>query len=168
MMINIRDLAQKGAPVALTGVFDLSGILTGREDIQIVGKLEAELTAHSQGGLAEVEGTIRFKVHSLCSRCLTPVDETLAVPFRERFASRPDAVPQEDQDEVHLVTDDHITLDPYVEEAVWLALPLAPLCSSGCKGLCPQCGTNLNEKPCGCSNDSIDPRLAGLADFFKQ
>lgn len=168
MKINIRDLAQKSAPVALKGVFDLSGILTGREDIQIVGKLDAELTAKSQGGLAEVEGMLRFKVHSLCSRCLAPVDETLAVPFRERFASRPDAVPQEDQDEVHLVTDDHITLDPYVEEAVWLALPLAPVCSSDCKGLCPECGANLNDKPCGCSNDSIDPRLAGLADFFKQ
>ena len=99
MMISIRELAQKNASVALKGVFDLSGVFTGREDIQIVGKLEAELSAHSQGGLAEVEGTLRFKVHSLCSRCLTPVDETLTVHLRERFASRPDAVPQEDQDD---------------------------------------------------------------------
>lgn len=167
MMLNIKELTQKGAPVSLTGTLDLSDMLSGREDTVALGNLEAELTAQLKEGLAEVEGTLRFKVRTPCSRCLKPVDETLVVPFKERFASRPEVVPNEDQDEVHLIAEDHIKLDSYVEEAVWLALPLAPVCSEDCKGLCPECGANLNDGPCSCKNDKIDPRLAGLADFFK-
>jgi uncharacterized protein len=167
MMLSVKELAQKGAPVALKGTFDVSELLSGREDIVVSGNLEAELSAQSQGGLTAVEGTLRFNVRMPCSRCLKPVDETLAVPFKERFASRPEAVPNEDQDEVHLITQDHIKLDSYVEEAVWLALPLATLCSVECKGLCPECGINLNEETCGCGKNKIDPRLAGLANFFE-
>lgn len=167
MMLNIRELTQKGGSIALTGTFDMSGMLSGREGAEALDKLAAELTAWSKGGLTEVEGTLRLNVRMLCARCLKPVEETLSIPFRERFASRPEAVPHEDQDEVHLIAEDHIKLDPYVEEAVWLGLPMAPVCSADCKGLCPDCGTNLNESSCGCRTGKIDPRLAGLADFFK-
>jgi uncharacterized protein len=43
-----------------------------------------------------------------------------------------------------------------------LALPVKPLCRPDCKGLCPECGKNLNEGACGCSPDTGDPRLAAL------
>lgn len=151
----------------MTGAFDLSGMLSEREGVIAQDKLAAELTAESKGGLIAVEGTLRFNVRMACARCLKPIEQTLAVPFRERFASRSEAIPNEDQDEVHLIAEDHIKLDSYVEEAVWLALPLAPVCSADCKGLCSECGSNLNDGPCGCRKDPIDPRLAGLADFFK-
>lgn len=167
MMLNIRELTQKGGSIDLTGTFDTSGMLSGREDAVELEKLAAELTAESKGGLAEVQGTLRVNFRVACSRCLKPVDETLAIPFRERFAFRAEVVPHEDQDEVHLIAEDHIKLDPYVEEAVWLALPLAPVCSDDCQGLCPECGSNLNDEPCSCRKETIDPRLAGLADFFK-
>ena len=42
------------------------------------------------------------------------------------------------------------------------ALPVNPLCKTDCKGLCPQCGTNLNNGTCGCIPDEGDPRLAVL------
>lgn len=167
MILSIRELTLKGSPVSLSGTFDLSRILKEREDILSVGKVEAELTAVSERGLTQVEGTLTFPIEMPCSRCLQPVKETIAVPFMERFASRPEAVPKEDQDEVHLISEDHIKLDSYVEEAVWLALPLAPVCREDCEGLCPECGTNRNNGACGCGTEKIDPRLAGLADFFK-
>ena len=49
-----------------------------------------------------------------------------------------------------------------VETETTLALPMKPLCSEGCKGLCPQCGTNLNAASCDCSPAWKDPRLARL------
>lgn len=168
MMLSIKELKQKGHPVALSGTFDLSRILADREDIKAVGPLEATLTAEMREGLAEVEGMLKLPVEMPCSRCLQPIKETIDVPFLERFASRPEAVPKEDQDEVHVIPEDHIKLDPYVEEAVWLALPLAPVCREDCEGLCPDCGTNRNNGACGCNSEKIDPRLAGLADFFKR
>ena len=55
-----------------------------------------------------------------------------------------------------------IDLDPIVREQVLLALPAYPVCNEGCKGLCPVCGANLNERECGCDRHVPDPRWAGL------
>jgi uncharacterized protein len=55
-----------------------------------------------------------------------------------------------------------IDLDPIVREQVLLALPGYPVCQEGCKGLCPVCGANLNERDCGCDRRVPDPRWAGL------
>lgn len=55
-----------------------------------------------------------------------------------------------------------IDLDPIVREQVLLALPASVLCREDCKGLCPQCGQNLNEAECGCERKVVDPRLAVL------
>ena len=61
-----------------------------------------------------------------------------------------------------------IDLDPLVEEQVLLALPAYPVCEEGCKGLCPVCGQNQNEKACGCDRHVPDPRWAGLAKFRRE
>ena len=44
-------------------------------------------------------------------------------------------------------------------ETLITALPAALVCSPDCKGLCPQCGANLNKGPCGCRKDTKDPRF---------
>ncbi len=58
-----------------------------------------------------------------------------------------------------------IELDPLVEEQIALAVPEYPVCQEGCKGLCPVCGQNQNEKACGCDRHVPDPRWAGLEKF---
>jgi uncharacterized protein len=58
-----------------------------------------------------------------------------------------------------------IDLDPIVREQVLLALPMNAVCREDCKGLCAQCGQNLNEKQCGCEKKVIDPRLAPLMNI---
>jgi uncharacterized protein len=55
-----------------------------------------------------------------------------------------------------------IDLDPIVREQLLLALPGYPVCQESCKGLCPVCGANLNERDCGCDRRVPDPRWAGL------
>lgn len=47
-------------------------------------------------------------------------------------------------------------------EELSLALPVKPLCRRDCKGVCPSCGKNLNDGPCGCGESEGDPRLAAL------
>lgn len=168
MKLSLKEVAAKGSPVLLSGTFDLSDHLSEHKDITSFGTVKAELAAHLAHGLTTVEGTLTLPMETRCSRCLKPISETLVIPFREVFAERPEMIPKEELDEVHLVSEDQIQLEPYVEEAVWLALPYAPVCSQDCKGLCPVCGKNRNTDPCGCNTEKIDPRLAGLADFFKQ
>ncbi len=62
-------------------------------------------------------------------------------------------------------TDLRVDISEPIRQTAILSLSLKPVCSEGCKGLCPQCGTNLNEQTCGCVKESIDPRWEGLRDL---
>ncbi|WJH33236.1 DUF177 domain-containing protein [Paenibacillus aurantius] len=171
MLLNLKEWNTKDHTVQWKDKLDLSDFLKERQDLSKFGTLEADLEAASKDGIIEVAGTLTLPVTMLCSRCLTEIDEVLTIPFRERFTQRTELIPQdneESEEEVHLVKEDRLDLRPYVEENVWMALPYIPLCSEACKGLCPTCGQNRNTDPCGCSQEKVDPRLAGLADFFNQ
>jgi len=58
--------------------------------------------------------------------------------------------------------DEEIDLSELLREQFYLVLPMKPLCRPDCKGLCSQCGVNLNIETCQCSVQWEDPRLAGL------
>jgi uncharacterized protein len=61
-----------------------------------------------------------------------------------------------------------IDLDPIVREQLVLALPSYPVCKDSCKGLCPVCGANRNDRECGCDPHVPDPRWAGLKNVKLQ
>ncbi len=71
-----------------------------------------------------------------------------------------------DGDAYILTPEERLDLDELVREDILLDLPSKYLCSPDCKGLCPKCGKNLNEGPCGCENDEIDPRLEILKSLL--
>ena len=83
------------------------------------------------------------------------------------------AAPEDmDEDEFDVLPADKvIDLEPLITAALLLEFPLIPLCDEECKGLCPQCGANLNEGPCGCEpaaddDDDMPPNpFAALKDF---
>ena len=58
--------------------------------------------------------------------------------------------------------DEQIDLGQLVLEQFYLAVPMKPLCRESCRGLCPECGTNLNTGTCSCMREWVDPRLEGL------
>jgi uncharacterized protein len=60
---------------------------------------------------------------------------------------------------------DEIDLSELLRESLLLELPMRPLCSDDCVGLCSVCGKNLNQGPCGCVHDDVDPRWAVLKDL---
>jgi uncharacterized protein len=61
--------------------------------------------------------------------------------------------------------DEQIDLTHLIMEQFQLALPMKALCMEACKGLCPQCGTNLNTGACDCNVKWEDPRLAALKNL---
>ena len=63
---------------------------------------------------------------------------------------------------MYLIDGQSIELDDIIIPALLLAVDFAYYCKPDCKGLCPKCGKNLNEGPCGCSTREIDSRLAVL------
>ncbi len=172
VFIHLKDLAAKGT-VRFHGTLDLHGALPVSGSLQDFGPLKVELEAHDVSGAADVSGELSIEVEQSCSRCLNPVHQSLTIPYHETFVKgeEPDEEAFEEDEESEndpvYVQDDRIELKPYLVESVMLHLPFVPLCSEACQGLCPVCGGNRNEQACGCKQDKVDPRLAGLADFFK-
>jgi uncharacterized protein len=167
MLINIKDLAITGNTRHITEQIDLTDVLNDRKDLLGFSPLKAELKAKYATGAVQVEGELYLEVDVPCSRCLKPLREHITIPFHEVFARKDADVQDEEEDDTIFVAQDRVDLNPYLMEHVVLSLPFVPLCGEECKGLCPVCGVNRNETACPCKQEKIDPRLAGLADFFK-
>lgn len=169
MRLHLRRTIQNGEPVQLSGNVPIERTIEGRTDVISASPVLAELTASpSLDGTVGVSGTLTGHLDMVCSRCLEMAHIELDIPFEERFKQREeDEADLEDDEDMILADDDVIELSPYLEEYLTLGMPSAPLCKEDCKGLCQTCGSNLNETACGCDNTVIDPRLAGLKDFFK-
>jgi uncharacterized protein len=150
------------------------------------GQGNAELDLYADGTHVFAAGTFKGHVTVACSRCVGParldIDETLRVTFMP-----PGEMPSEDNEpaaqsapgndggpgegegalvaeedlDVFAYDGEKIDLEPLFREQFVLAIPYAPLCSETCKGLCPQCGIDLNSGTCTCEKP-IDPRLAAL------
>jgi uncharacterized protein len=140
--------------VALAGPLDEAGIDPGRSVVPAGAEAECDVTLTPFSGGIDAQGTVRAPWTGLCRRCAEPVSGELTISVHERFGDEPD-------DESYPIVDDDIDLGPMVRDAIVLELPMAPLCREDCAGLCPQCGANRNEGPCGCVAPR-DPRWANL------
>jgi uncharacterized protein len=129
-------------------------------------KVTVELTIEMQTVFAR--GQIRGTTKVACSRCLGPV----ALPIRDDVLLT--FLPHDDHaegEELELTEDDldvtsyegnEIDLAPILRDQIVLSVPYAPLCQEDCKGLCPQCGAELNLGPCSCPAPDTDSRWAAL------
>ena len=73
---------------------------------------------------------------------------------------------REDNDELIVIPDGQLDLAELAGADILLELPTSMVCDEGCKGLCPECGANLNEGDCGCRPSAGDPRLAKLRELL--
>lgn len=115
-------------------------------------------------------GTVETELELSCGRCLEPFRLPVAGPFDLRYLPASAASTEAEQEvadedlETSFYSDDQIDLNELLHEQFYLALPMKPLCREDCRGLCPQCGTNLNTGTCSCDTSWQDPRLAALRD----
>ena len=123
-------------------------------------EFDLRLEAVMEGVL--VTGTAHAPLAGECARCLEPISDEIDVRFQELFVYEDHALPEED-DEVSMLQDDLVDLEPLLRDAVVLALPFQPLCTDDCPGLCPECGARLADDPDHAHEAAIDPRWAALA-----
>jgi uncharacterized protein len=117
--------------------------------------LRADVFVEAILGGVSVDGTVESPWEGECRRCLSSAGGALALEVHEVYTEGGDG------DETYPLGGDEVDLEPLVRDAVLLELPQAPLCSPTCLGLCPTCGKNLNEGPCGCERPQ-DPRWQSL------
>jgi uncharacterized protein len=121
----------------------------------------ARITRTAQGLLLQAK--MRATLPEECVRCLKSFEQSLQSEFTELYAFSQNSV----TDSGLIVPEDaHIDLAPLVREYMLLAIPISPLCSPDCKGLCPVCGMNLNEGTHHHESEEIDSRLSVLKSLL--
>ncbi len=147
------------------------------EDIEFAEPIvvEARLTNAGTEILAEVSVAGHGRV--LCTRCLRPYEWHFSFDFRHEYLPADEYEKQKnrgEQEEKEITEEvlpftvfegEVIDLEKEIRENIALQLPMRHLCRVDCQGLCPHCGTNLNEGECDCTEEEIDPRLEVLKDF---
>ena len=105
-----------------------------------------------------VDGTLAGAVKVRCDRCLEAFDLKLKSNFNVYLVVRPSGPLEEDVElldedmEVEFLKGETMDLDDIVREQIYLSVPMKCVCKSDCRGLCPQCGANLNIAPCSCKS----------------
>ncbi|WP_338865261.1 DUF177 domain-containing protein [Myxococcus stipitatus] len=180
-----EPLAQELLGTALEG--GESGQDTGFRAMR-PSRLKATLRKVSGGVL--LEGQFTAHVGSPCKRCLKDVELALPVSFnlnlvpeslvrgegftdddeksmekKERQQGETGGSFELDDADQEVFDGKTIDLDPIIREQLLLAVPMNIVCKDDCKGLCSQCGTNLNEAKCQCETKPVDPRLAPLKNI---
>jgi uncharacterized protein len=183
MFISVQDLEVK--PLQFAEELPAGRIDFGSEISQqgsLTAKGRADLVEEHHGGKQIVQdirvvGSFAGSFQLACSRCLESVREKVSEDFDLLY--RPlktvkqgeEVSINEAETEIGFYKGDGLELEDVIKEQVLLSLPVKPLCQEACKGLCPQCGQNLNMGTCNCNTKMQDPRwsaLEGLRDQLKK
>lgn len=164
MVLDVSQLIQNdGAVKELDLSISLDNMFFNGLDIVFTTPFKLKGTVKNIAGTLYLELNADVSFETQCARCLDTVSENLSFEIYEVFSK----TPVENDDEVTVLESGNIDLDDVLEKAFVGVLPISYLCSDDCKGLCPDCGCNLNHETCSCDIDNTDPRLAVLKNFFK-
>jgi uncharacterized protein len=133
------------------------GIHPFKKPVRVVGEIT------NRAGVVTLSVRAKFTFDGQCDRCLTPFSRDYDIPVEHTLVT---TLENEDSDYV-LLDNYQLALDELVQADILLELPYKNLCREDCRGLCPQCGKNLNEGLCGCTTKSVDPRLAVLQQLLQ-
>jgi uncharacterized protein len=152
------DLARRYQPAD----FDSRG-----KDFRVVAPVDLRMKIHKDKERFRLVGTLGTRLELECSRCVEPFQVPIDLTFDLHYLPLTDNAGEErevEEDDLSeaFYKDDAIDLRQLMEEQLYLALPMKPLHSPDCKGLCVHCGTNLNVQTCDCQVRWEDPRLAAL------
>ena len=114
-----------------------------------------------------IQGRVLVLIEGECARCLVSVSQPLEISVHLLLQRK-----QASEEELEAVEDEEFEiLDPgvrevdlkeFIREEVLLELPQRTYCREDCKGLCAQCGHDLNQGPCSCEKETVDPRWAAF------
>lgn len=163
MIVNLKDLL-KGQKKQLA----FQGKLDSIENVQLANhKIDSVYEIAIEGKIDYLgdEPTIHFSyegmVRFVCERCLEPFDYELEGEVDSTLSKRDEL----DVDWL-IIRDDKIDLTEAVLDDIVIKLPIQMVCSEACKGLCSECGIDLNKSKCHCKDEVIDPRLESLKKLF--
>ncbi len=171
LQINIKTIPETGLEVAI----DLGPEWFSRwhevdPDLEFADARITGLVHLSKHGLdILVRGNLSGQLQLACSRCLESFAAPASAEFDLLLVPGPPAATPADQElsqpdlDLDYYTGEVLDLESLLREQIILMLPLKPLCDETCKGMCPQCGANLNRETCNCQTEAVDSPFAHLA-----
>jgi uncharacterized protein len=146
----------------------------GEEAGLTISELVFEGTASKFDRGVRITGTIAGSVIGPCARCLEDFERECLISFRsdfigkEYFNESAEAEIGRDELDADVLPEGPIDIAEVVREQIILAEPERQVCGPECKGLCSNCGANLNSGECGCRDEDIDPRWEALKKLKKE
>lgn len=170
MKLKVSDINRDGTELDLTEEVTIS-----EEGNEQSVPVSAQLRAFRDGASVIVTGKVHSEIELHCSRCLenytTGIDSDVNITYLPETESK-DIPETHKLSEAELntgyYTDDIIDISDLLSELVSINVPIKPLCSEECKGLCSHCGTNLNKGRCDCTDEVIDERWSKLKSLLKE
>lgn len=144
------------------------------EGAESAGHIKGRINVSNTGSLLVITGKVSAGLNFECSRCLAPftmpveaeIEEDLKL---EKVGDTIQALPlDEDESDIEIIKNNILDVHELVRQNLVLELPIRPICSEDCKGLCPTCGTNLNVRKCKCIPSETQSPFAALADLIKK
>lgn len=172
MFYNVAQLLKEN--IGATRHYSFEGQLSELDDynpdpVPIHGTVV--LLRSAMGVLATVDAS--FEANQECRRCLSQTHTAFTLHFEEEYQPTIDIETglklklDDDVDPVLLIDEHHILgITELLRQYALVELGEESLCRPDCKGLCPECGQNLNEGPCSCQKVSLDPRLSVLGQLL--
>jgi Uncharacterized ACR, COG1399. len=123
--------------------------------------VNAVITSTEEG--YDIDGFMDVSLDATCYRCLRPFHYHDIIELHDNINN----YEEESGEKVFFNGGNQVYLDDLIRTNLLLSLPARYLCDEACRGICPDCGTNLNDSNCSCSSEPIDPRLEVLKKFLK-
>ncbi|HVL51488.1 MAG TPA: DUF177 domain-containing protein [Actinomycetota bacterium] len=164
LQIDVSNLAGKpGSTRKLAASGPVEGFRSGLGWVEDGDPVYIDLLLTSTRDGIEVSGEARCRLHLSCSRCLVEYEQDFRVSLDEKFYLEPGLA---EEYEGYEVRDQVIDLEPMLRDVIVLDIPITPVHAEDCKGLCPECGADLNVSDCRHAERAVDARWAPLQSLM--
>lgn len=178
LRIRIDDIPDEGLSLKFeekSEAFPVLDEMTRVGECKFLAPLKTRLQVFPIHNMIELEGQVETIVRLSCSRCLKEYKTPLATRFALTYTQELPEIEGADSEEgaelpdslagLSLFNGNEIDIREAIQEQVVMAFPMRPLCNEACKGLCPRCGTDLNDGDCNCQKTSINTKFTILKDL---
>ena len=169
MLISLSEImTTKDKVVKIIAPIELEQFHYQGSFYEFIQKEPVELTITNLGNRrVMIEGGTNISLTLFCNRCLKELNYPMEITIsREVDFNLTEEERTEGLDETNYIIGYNLDVDTLIYDEVLIGFPMKLLCSEDCKGLCTNCGINLNEKTCDCDTFGYDPRMSKIRDIF--
>lgn len=167
MKVNLSNLIKgNDYQINLDDTFEIDEIKTEGNDIKFNKPVEISGGIYNTDDNIYLQAKVSFEYTTNCARCLKNITKEQVTMLDYKIELENDEE-SSSEDELILEKGNVLNLKEPIISSIILSLPMKTVCTDNCKGICPNCGKDLNKGDCDCKVDNIDPRLAKLKKLME-